>query len=132
MKTKTYRNGSFSCKGYCRDAGNGWEVGFYYGKKLIFVGNFIHQSEATRWYRLMNREVRTFSRRYTVGRTYPKAWFAKFLGAQLYRTYYAFLNKCFAKYSREFSRATTQNQRTYKRMTRQWRGTSRTPFLKAA
>lgn len=132
MKTKTFRNGSASCKSYCKKVGNGWEVGFTYGKKLVFVGNFIHTSEANRWFSIMNTEIRAFARRYTVGKTYNKTWFAKFLGAQLYRKYYSFLSQTFTTYNRNWSRAVTTDTRKYRRMSRGWSSGERTPFLKAA
>ncbi|MGE4108142.1 MAG: hypothetical protein AB7F66_13080 [Bacteriovoracia bacterium] len=132
MKTKIYRNGKLVCKAYQKPAGMGWEVGFTFDGKNIFVGNFIHSSEANTWYRLMNHEVRGFSRRYKVGRTFPKSWFGNFLATHLYKTYYNYLDRVFTKYQRGFTTDFSRNVRRYQKLNRGWQGIEKKTLLKAA
>jgi len=132
MKTKTYRHSRVACKSYIKNVGFGWEVGFIFGSRPIFVGNFINAREAKQWYALMNREIRTFARRYTVGRTCPTAWFTHFFGSHLYRTYYNFLDRVFTKHHRTYAKAVNRDLRRYRQLSKRWYPRERTAFLKAA
>src|SRR5262245_25477410 len=120
MKTRTYRNGSMTCKSYIKSVGNGWEVGFTFAGKPLFVGNFIHSTEANQWYSVMNHEIRTFSHKYKVGPGCPKSWYFHFVKSHLYDRYYTFLERKFTTHTKTFRRALTTNQRTYKRLARKW------------
>lgn len=130
MKSKTYRGGKTSGRSYCKNVGNGWEVGFVFGGRTTFVGNFIHSAEANQWYARMNREIRSFAKRYTVGTNCPKTWYAHFLSNHLYKTYYTVVNRNLAQHNRKYNRATTTDVRTYRRLNRNW--SNKTTFLKAA
>lgn len=132
MKTKTYKSGKTTFRAYLKDCGNGWEVGFFCGTKPLFIGNFIHSSEANRWYSVMNTEIRTFAKRFTVGPRCPKNWYTTFLSDTLYRRYYGFLNKVFVIHNRKYNQAVTRDVRTYKRLNRNWYPGEKTRFLKAA
>lgn len=132
MKTKNYRYGKLTCKGWLRPAGNGHEVCFKFGTKTIFVGNFIHSNEATRWWNLMNREIRLFGRRYRASKRFPQARYAHFLSAHLYNRYYMFLDKLFAKHTRTWNRAMVRDLRTFKRMANRTPARERLTLLKAA
>ena len=57
MTTKNWKNGTLRCRSYSKNVGAGWEVGVICGGKLIFVGNFIHRAEASRWFGILNREM---------------------------------------------------------------------------
>ena len=131
-RSKIYRHGKSIGKTYLRMAGQGFETGFIFDSKTIFVGNFIHALEATLWFTLMNRELRQFARKYAVAEQYPTAWFAHFVRNHLYRTYYAFLNRTFARYNRDFGKALQKDVRKYQRMRRDWRHEELSPFLKVA
>ncbi len=132
MKTKTYRAQNVRCKSYLKPVGSGFEVGFIFGSKTIFVGNFVHRGEATRWFTQMNKGVRTFSRRYTVGSKFPSTWFGNFLSAFLYRNYYSFVNGVVAKHQRESLRMVNTGVRKYKRIAKNWEPSERKSILKAA
>lgn len=132
MKTRTYRNGTTTCRSYLKNVGNGWEVGFTYAGKPLFVGNFIHSTEANQWYGVMNAEIRTFTKKYKVGPGCPKSWYFHFVKSHLYDKYYHFLGRKFTGYTKNYRRAVSQSQRTYRRMARRWTPTERTHFLKAA
>lgn len=134
-KTKNYRNGKFGARCYMKTAGNGWEVGFVYGGKPIFVGNFIHASEANSWWGTMNREIRNFSKRHKVTKNFPKNNYGKFLGAYLYSCYYRFLNTAFTKYTRFYGRTYNQGTRTFKTWNNRTNTTTHGPrvaYLRAA
>lgn len=133
MKTKNYRNGTLTARAYCKPAGNGWEVGFVFGGKPVFCGNFVHQSEANAWWSLMNREIRAFSRKFKVTAKFPKATYGRFLAAHLYNKYYNFLDRLFTKHTRHYGRAFNAQNRAYRTWTRRTTGAGpRMPFLKAA
>jgi len=113
-------------------AGNGWEVGFIFGNQQVFLGNFIHTQEATRWYAEMNREITTFNRKYLVGPGYRATHYCRFLQAWLYQRYYHFLDTLFNKYNSTFKRAVTKNQKHYNSARRNWYPGEKTPLLRAA
>ena len=131
-RSKNYKTGKTTCKAYLKPVGMGWEVGFTFDSRPIFVGNFIHPTEASAWYALMNREIRGFSRRYKVGPKFPKPWYGQFLRTHLYSTYYRFLDRMFSKYQRNYRTDFNQNVRKYEKMSKGWRGEPRVPALKVA
>lgn len=132
MKTKTYRSGTTTFRAYCKNVGNGFEVGFVTGTKTVFVGNFIQATEASRWYSTMNAEIRTFCKRFKVGTNAPKAWFTHFLSDTLYRKYYAFVNKAVTVHNRKYTTAVNKDIRKYNQLNRNWYPAEKGRFLKAA
>ncbi len=132
MKTKNYRYGKTTCKGWLKSAGNGYEVCFTFGPKTVFVGNFIHATEANAWWTLMNREIKTFGTRYKVGTRFPAAKYSHFLSAHLYTRYYNFLDRLFVKHTRTWHRAVVRDLRSYKRMANRVPSNERFRLLKAA
>ena len=132
MKTKTYRNGTTTCRTYLKTVGNGWEVGFTFAGRNVFVGNFVHSAEATKWFGMMNREIRTFTARYKVGPGCPKSWYVHFVGKHLYNQYYHFVDKCSTKHTRTYKQAVTREQRKYTRMNTRWTTGEKKAFLRAA
>lgn len=132
MKTGTYRNGRKPCKTYLKTVGNGWEVGFTYAGRPVFLGNFIHSSEAKQFYTLMRREISHFGRRYKVGKAYPTAWFKTFIGAHLRRCYYTFVTQMVQRHKTEAARTYGKTLRTYRRLNRRWSGKAKMPCLRAA
>jgi hypothetical protein len=132
MKTKTFSTGKISCRTYVKTVGHGWETGFVFNGRTLFVGNFIHQREATTWYATMNREISRFARKYTVGTRFPITWFANFVRNHLYKTYYQFLDRTFTRYNRTYNSAVASDIRKYQRLRKTWTSQKRTTFLKAA
>jgi hypothetical protein len=132
MKTKTFASGKYACRTYYKTVGNGFETGFAFGGRTYFVGNFIHAKEATTWYNLMNREIYKFARKYTVGERFPASWFANFVKNHLYKTYYAYLDRLFARYNRDYQRACTRDIRRYQQMKKNYHWDTKKPFFKAA
>ena len=132
MRTKSFRNGKTTCRSYLKPAGRGWEVGFLYGTKPIFVGNFVFKTEATQWYTTMNKRLRLFGKRYSVGKTYPKGWFTGFLKSYLYEGYYKHLNRVFNKHTRTFHKGVSTGERQYKRLNKRWTASDKKPALRAA
>jgi hypothetical protein len=135
MKTKRYRNGSLTCRAYQRAVGSGWEVGFDWNGRTVFLSNFVRSAEANRWYALMNREVRAFNARYKVTRAFPKGLYGKFLSSHLYNRYFAFLDRLFAQHSRTYARAVNRARNQYQRTIRTQRrnhGGMTQRFLRAA
>jgi len=120
MKTKSYSYGDWSWKTYLKKVGSGWETGFLFDGKPIFVGNFIYPQEASRWYALMNREISSFAKTYKVGSNFPAAWFKSFFSNHLYRFYYAYLDKLFAKYNRSYQAAVSRDVRRYKQFAKKF------------
>ena len=116
MKSKSFKYGKQYFKTYCKSVGHGFEVGFEWDKKVLFVGNFIHQKEATKWYGILNKEVLHFSKKYWWN---PEAtnqfnsFYAKFFTNHLYKMYYGYLDKLFVKYNKEYSRASSRDTKKY-------------------
>ncbi|HVK61530.1 MAG TPA: hypothetical protein VM432_08270 [Bdellovibrionales bacterium] len=131
MKNATYWYGDFKCQAYCKTAGHGYEVGFYFGKNQIFVGNFIHKKEATKWWGIMNKELTKFTKRFAFSETASVTWYTKFFSHHLYKSYYSFLDTEFAKYQRTFNKAFKADARKYKTFSKKWDGAEFYSFRKA-
>jgi len=133
MTTTTYKYGKHTCKAYKKAIGKGWEVGFYFGSKQIFVGNFIHAKEANAWWTKMNAEVRTFSKRYALPTKASPAFFCKFMTNYIYACYYTFLDRQFAKYNKGYAHACKQYERKFTSFKKSWpTHTERATFRKTA
>lgn len=109
MKTKIYDYHDWTFKAYYKPCGNGYEVGVYCGTKPVFVGNFINKTEATRWYNLMNRNMKTFFKKYNYPTMPSKTWYCQFFANNMYTVYYKFLDKVFAKYNKTYYKAYETN-----------------------
>ncbi len=131
MKYKTYKYGNYTCKSYYKKAGYGYEVGFYYGEKPIFVGNFVYQQEAKSWYGIMNREIAKFAKKYTAGYKLPFAWFSNFIRNHLYKYYYAYLDKLFARYTRQYDKAYARDYKQYVQKKKYYSTGDKAAYLKA-
>jgi hypothetical protein len=71
----------------------------------IFVGNFIHQKEAKKWWSFMNREIKSFATEYPYSEEASFAWYSKFFSHHLYKAYYGWLEHEFKKYQKTFNTA---------------------------
>ena len=120
MKKTAYCFGDLKCNAYMKECGQGFEVGFYFGKNQIFMGNFIHKTEAVKWYSELTQEVKTFTSHYHVGEEVSYTWYAKFFSNHLYRAYYTFLDQEFAKYHKSFAKAFATEERKYKTFSKKW------------
>lgn len=129
---KYYKYGKYTCYSYSKPAGHGFEVGFYFGKNQVFVGNFIHKHEATKWFAKLNKEVKTFTHRYKVGPEASFAWYTKFFSNHLYKGYYAWLDTEFNKYQKSFDKACRQDVRKYNTYKTRWTHTQPYALKKAA
>ncbi len=132
MTKKHFGPKNLKCWSYWAKAGSGWEVGFTFQGKTLFVGNFIHHKEATQWYSMMNKEITTFSKKYTFGPKFPVAFFKKFIVSHLYATYYTHLDKVFTQYTRTYKKAQATNKYQYANLKKKWTPKEATPFYKAA
>ncbi|MEK7358117.1 MAG: hypothetical protein AAB250_16845 [Bdellovibrionota bacterium] len=122
MKKQTYWFGDLRGEAYYKQCGEGWEVGFFFGKDRVFVGNFIHQTEAKKWWAMMTKEVYGFGRKYSVTEEVSFAWYKKFFSHHLYRCYYAWLDKEFAGYQVKFNKAFAKDQKKYKAISKKFDG----------
>jgi len=116
MKTKSYRNGKSSFKAYHRNVGQGFEVGLYFNRKPIFISNFIDKKEALRWWGQMNREIKSFSKKYWMTANTNIEWYKKFFGNHLYKSYYGYLDKAFGKYTTTFKKAVARDVKKYNKL----------------
>lgn len=132
MKIRTYKNHKNTYKSYIKPIGKGFEVGFFSGGKTLFVGNFVHLWEANHWYSIMNREIKTFSKKFKVGKTFPATFFNNFIGHHLYERYYRFVNTCINTHTRLYKKQTNTFTKKYYRIKKQWTGGTQKPFLKVA
>jgi hypothetical protein len=115
-----------------KPAGHGWEVGFEHHGAPLFVGNFVYQPEATAWFKIMKKEISKFSKRYPVGKTFPVRWYQKFISDYLYKCYYYYLDRVFAKHTRTFTTKFNKEFGTYRKLSRKWTPTEKHPALKRA
>ena len=134
MKKKVYKYGPHTCKAYFKSAGKGYEVGFHFGKTPIFVGNFIHKSEATKWWSLMNKEIKTFTKRFGLTAKAPVTFYRKFLSNHLYKAYYGWLDKQFNKYERNYNKAVVSGKKQYTKLqkTKKWKKSDSFPLRNVA
>lgn len=132
MKTKTFRFGQFTCKGYEKTVGNGYEVGIIFNGKHIFVGNFIHKSEATSWWKTMSKELNGFKNKYWVAQNVSKAWYGNFIGHYIYNCYYKFLDNKFDKYHTSYNKVLKVNFKQYKNLRKNWDTYDRQNYFKRA
>ncbi|MCX6102910.1 MAG: hypothetical protein NT000_06565 [Proteobacteria bacterium] len=133
MKVKTYKNGKNDFTAYLKDLGTGWEAGFTNGTpKPIFIGNFIHATEANEWFNLMNTEITKFNKKFTVGSHCPADWFTSFMGGHLYKQYYNFINRVLTQHSRRYEQLVERETKKYRQMNRNWYPGEKMPFLKVA
>ncbi len=123
MKTKTYKYGNWNLKAYFKAVGEGYEVGFHWDGKPLFVGNFVHAKEATRWWGTLNQEIKKFTKKYWSSSETSAVFYKKFFANHLYKTYYTFLDKWFAKYNTTYKIAFKRYEKQYKRLARKWEPT---------
>lgn len=128
MKKKTFKYGPHKCKAYFKPAGKGYEVGFDFGGKTVFVGNFLYKKEANAWWAKMNAEFKTFTKRYGIAKTAPITFYAKFLSNHFYKTYYTFLDKQFTAYERNFNKAVNADVKKFKKIKSQKAWTPKEKF----
>ncbi len=134
MKKKVYKYGPHTCKAYMKAAGKGWEVGFHFGKYPIFVGNFIHKTEANKWWSLMNKEIKSFTNRFGLTAKAPVTFYRKFLSGHLYKAYYGWLDKQFNKYERDYNKVVTTSKKRYAKLRKDknWKKNDQFPLRNVA
>lgn len=114
-KTKNYKFGKMTFKSYFKTVGNGFEVGLTFHGKPFFVGNFIHQAEATKWWNMMGTYCKKFFASHTYMPTASETWYCKYFGHFMYKNYYSFLDKEFTKYQKTYTKKTLQFSKHYKK-----------------
>ncbi len=119
-KTKNYSYCGYTFKAYCKPAGHGWEIGCYFDGKPLFVGNFVHKKEATQWWTEFNHTMKSFFAKYEFPHKGPTQWMTKFFTNYCYKAYYAWLDKSFAKYTKEYTKASKKDFVSYKKMKPTW------------
>ena len=113
MTSRIYKYGKYTCKAYKKTAGQGFEVGFKFAGKTIFVGNFIHAKEANAWWAKMNTECTRFLRRYTLPSQASTQFFTRFMANYMYKCYYGWLDRAFTKHNRTYAQAVRKDERKY-------------------
>jgi hypothetical protein len=131
-KFKTYKYGPYTFKSYCKPVGKGFEVGFTYHGRNYFVGNFIHKAEATKWWSQFNKEITTFSKKFSVSDEMPFQWYCNFLSNHLYKCYYSWLDKAFTKYETVFKKAYSKDYKRYVKFAKEMHPSDRYSFYQTA
>lgn len=114
-KYKNYKFGEMTFKSYFRPVGHGYEVGLTYDGKPIFVGNFVHKTEATYWWKHMSQHLRGFVSKHEYIPTASATWYCKYVSNYVYKYYYAWLDKAFNKYTKEYTKASASDYKEYKK-----------------
>jgi hypothetical protein len=122
MKKHVFYFGDHRCQAQYKTIGHGYEVSLSFGKETIFVGNFIHLREATKWWAVMKKEITTFAHRYEVSEDVSFTWYRKFFSHSLYKSYYSFLDNEFKGYRREFDRAFAKDTKKYSSIKKHFHG----------
>lgn len=117
-KFKNYQFGEMTFKAYCKPVGHGYEVGMTYKGKPVFVGNFVHKAEATLWWKNMGQCFKTFTTKYEYMPSASETWNCKFVSNYVYKFYYAWLDKAFSKYTKEYTKASAVDFKRYKKFER--------------
>jgi len=132
MKTKLFKYGTHKYKSYFKPVGKGFEVGFMYGTKSLFVGNFVKKDEAMTWFTMMNQEITKFSGKYFhhVKAYSTNAFYHKFASNNLYKHYYDYLDKCFGKYTKNYHREFMRDVKSYERMKKHWAKKENTTYTR--
>ena len=128
MKTKNFKHGKYSYRTYLKPAGKGYEVGFVFSGKPIFVGNFLYKKEANAWFTEMTKQITTFTKRYWVTPKASRSFYNKFMTQHLYKHYYKFLDKQFSKYETTYNREFKKQERKYNQLKKDWSKTDYVPF----
>lgn len=110
---KNYEFAGYMFKTYYKTAGKGFEIGLVSGGKTYFVGNFINEKEAQKWWTAFNKHVASFYRKFDYTEDAPREFYGQFMGNFLYQSYYKFLNGLFAGYNTYYSKAFTKDQKRY-------------------
>ncbi len=124
--------GKYACYTYFTTVGKGFEVGFCFGTKTVFVGNFIHSKEAVQYWAHLNREVRTFGKKYWISETASTTFYNNFFKNYLYTNYYKFLDKLFTQYHKTYTHSFKKDQTRYMKMKKNWHTTDKMKFKIAA
>ena len=114
IKNKNYKFGQLTFKSYCKNVGQGFEVGVTCQGKHVFIGNFVHDVEAQQWWKIMHTHLQSFCKHHDFVPTASVSWYCKYLGACLYKPYYGWLDKTFAKYTRTYTIQANKNYKQYK------------------
>ena len=120
-KAKNYEFYGYQFKSYFKPAGAGWEVGFTFEGKSLFVGNFVHKTEATQWWKTFNTEITYFFGKFEFPVKGPHQLMTKFFTNHMYQTYYAWLDKKFTQYNKEYTKACKTDVKNYKKMQPTWK-----------
>jgi hypothetical protein len=119
-KTRKYKVGKHTCHTYFKPVGNGFEVGCKFGPTQVFVGNFIHSTEATQYWTMLNKEIRSFCTKYWITPEASPVFYRKMLTNYLYTNYYKFLDTKFKPYQRTYTSNFRKEETKYRRMARTW------------
>ena len=132
MKKKNYKIGKFTCRTYMKTAGHGYEIGAYFGPNKIFTGNFVHRAEANHYWTTLNKDLKTFCKKYWVSPKAPFTWYRNFMKNYFYKNYYTYVNKVTAKHTRLHATAVRKGETRYKRLKKTWEPTEKLTLKNAA
>jgi hypothetical protein len=125
-KTKTYKYGPNTFKAYLKPVGAGWEVGCTYQNRNFFVGNFVHKTEATKYWAMFNKEIVGFCKKFAWTKDMPFAWYCNYMSNSLYTGYYAWLDKVFNKHQITFKKSYAKDFSRYTKMKKAHKTTANT------
>lgn len=115
---KNYKFGKNTFKTYSRPTGKGWEIGLVSGTKHFFVGNFVHEKDAKKWWSLFNKHIATFAKDYEFFASAPKDFYGEFVAAFLYKEYYNFLSNLFENYNSHYAKDYQKFNEKYEKISR--------------
>lgn len=115
---KNYEFAGYTFKAYFKTAGQGFEVGLMSGNTYYFIGNFINEKEARKWWSLFNKEITSFYKKFDYSEEAPRDFYGKFMAQYLYKSYYNFLGDLFAGYNTYYNKTYNEFSKKYDKMMR--------------
>lgn len=113
---KSYEFAGYTFKSYYKTAGNGFEIGLMSGNQYYFVGNFINEKEAKKWWSFFNKEITSFYKKFEYSDEAPRDFYGKFMAQYLYKSYYKFLGTLFESYNQYYDKSYSQFSKKYDKM----------------
>jgi hypothetical protein len=113
---KTYEFAGYTFKTYFKKAGHGYEVGLTSGSNTYFLGNFVNEKEARKWWGYFNKQVSSFYKKFSYNEEYPREFYGKFMGTFLYKEYYTFLADLFDGYDKYYDKQFDKSFQRYEKM----------------
>ncbi len=115
-QVKTYEFAGYTFKTYYKAVGMGYEIGLTSSGKTYFIGNFVHDKDAKKYWAFFNKQVVSFYKKFEYSDESPRDFYGKFMANFLYSEYYKFLFDIFEGYNKFYGKAFDKDYQKYEKM----------------